>query len=390
MGGDSLPGVTALARIISGVVFLLAAMALGLPDRASALEIHQDDIAIVEPGEVVDDDLLIVGATIAMHGHVRGDVIAIGQTVQIAGRVDGDVIALGDSIQISSPIAGNLRALANRLVTVSTIQRNALVAANDLTQVPSGSIVGRLTARAGVVSLGGRVERGATISAERIAIDGHVGGVARLATESLTLGRAATIDRLELRSDAAAIRSPGARVVAEIVEPPRRFPTVERALVIWRNGWRLAIDGALIASLVAATVAGWAYPAAGAHVLDRLGRRPLATAALGLAIIVVFTLTIPLLMLSVVGTAAGVVGGAFAIVGLSAGWLVAALAIGTLADRIGRSATRLPAPLLGLGGASVLWLVGQTPRIGWPVVFVITIALIGALWSRRRPVHYRP
>lgn len=365
-------------------------MALGLPGRAAALEIHQDDIAIVEPGEVVDDDLLIVGATIAMHGHVRGDVIAIGQSVQIAGRVDGDVIALGDSIQLSSAIAGNLRAVANRLVTVAPISQNALVAARDLTQISPGAIGGRLTARAASVTLGGRVERGATISAERIAIDGHVGGVTRLATESLTLGRAATIDRLELRSDAAAIRSPGARVVAEIVEPPRRFPTVERALMIWRNAWRLAIDGALVASLVAATVAGWAYPAAGANLLDCLSRRPFASVALGLAIIVVFTLATPLLTLSVVGTAAGVIGGAVAIVLLSAGWLVAALAIGRLADRIGRSATRLPAPLLGLGGASILWLIGQTPRVGWPVVFVITIASIGALWPRRRPVHYRP
>lgn len=54
----------------------------------------------IEPGQVVEGDVVAVGGSIRVLGHVKGDAVAVGGGVELSGdgAVDGDAVAIGGSV----------------------------------------------------------------------------------------------------------------------------------------------------------------------------------------------------------------------------------------------------------------------------------------------------
>ena len=119
--------------------------------------------AILEEGEVVEDDLFIGGNDVLVAGVVEGDLFAGGQNVIISGEVYGNVFAAGNAVTVSGQIDGALfiAGYALTLEDSATIGRNVYVGGFSLDAQPESFIGRSIYGGAYQMLLNGTVERDA-------------------------------------------------------------------------------------------------------------------------------------------------------------------------------------------------------------------------------------
>jgi hypothetical protein len=123
-------GLMALARRKIGVtgVFSLVSLMLvfALPGYAIEIRNAKKDLGsiTVEPGEVVDDTLVVAGQFVNIRGTVTGDVIAFARQVNVQGTVQGNVIGFGTRVDVTGDVQGDIFAFGQ------TVQANGHVGGN--------------------------------------------------------------------------------------------------------------------------------------------------------------------------------------------------------------------------------------------------------------------
>ncbi|MGH8946592.1 MAG: hypothetical protein ACRDVL_10635 [Acidimicrobiia bacterium] len=379
-------------RSLSRACALTLSLAWGLGGTAlpaSGAETASSEIVIIQPDDVVEDDLYAGALRVLVEGEIQGDlVVAAVEEIVIEGTVTGTVTAVAPKITVDGSVGGSLRAaggeirvrggVAGDLVVAvarahldprSTIGGDVLTWAGELTT--AGSIGGDLGGWQRSLRLGGAVEGDVDVSVGTLVVSEplQVGG--DLAYRSKNEGRGLEIAEV------------GGSVVHRLPLPPnirvRALGLFGRLMLILFLSvsamvaaylWPRRTEAA-IAEVAAASLRCWLI---GAAVL----LSPLVATAV---VVVILALAPPASALSLGLVSLPII---LALFGLVLALSVAAgvPAVGRIGSILGRRADLYGAVLVGSVVAGLLWLV---PILGWLVPLVVLPLGLGGWLRSARP-----
>ena len=93
-------------RIFFSALVLLTLMTMVFASPAQAFDGRSGEKIVIEPGEIIDDDLYVTANEFTFEGTVKGDLVVFGTTILVNGTVEGDLIAAGQSVVINGAAAG--------------------------------------------------------------------------------------------------------------------------------------------------------------------------------------------------------------------------------------------------------------------------------------------
>ena len=162
------------------ILALVAAIVLALPGPAKAARFISDDMVVIGPEEVIEDDVYIAAQQVEVHGRIAGDLVVLARDVRISGQVDGDALLFAQVVDLRGTVNDDLRA-AGAIVRVQGGQvGDDLMASGYSVEVHPASTVGGDVVAAGYqIYLAGPVQGNAFLAANGVQIDGPVGGDVR-------------------------------------------------------------------------------------------------------------------------------------------------------------------------------------------------------------------
>lgn len=366
--------------LILSLVLVVVVVAVALP--AAAIEMRAGPTGRVVSNEIIDDDLYMAGALVAVDGRVRGDLVALGSTVDVRGPVDGGVLAAAASVDITGPIGAAVRAAGGTVVIRGAVGGDVVAAGATVTVAPSSRIARDAALAGGAVSVNGTIGRNVRIAGARVEISGTVGGNAVIRASEVALLPSAEI-RGDLRysSERPIEIAPGARVMGQTIRdayPARPMPSRQAA-----RGLRIVFGIAdffwmLIIALVLVAV----VPGALQTTADALRGRPWASLGWGVLLLIVVPLGIVALMVTLVGIPASLLVLLAHILALFISHAAAALALGqAVAPRL---QSRYAEAAIGVG---IIAIATNLPYVGWLLRLLVVAVGFGAvalaLWGRR-------
>ena len=176
--------------------FVVATLALALALTAApvlAFDMRASDTVTVSSGEAVDEDLYLAGRTLGINGTVNADVFAAGQTVTIGGTVANGVMVAGQTVLVNANVGHGVRAAGTTVNIGGAIGRDLLVASNDLVISDTAVITGDLAFGANTALIRGKVDGNVIGGAEKLVIEGEIGGDVNVQVGTLELKPGATI-----------------------------------------------------------------------------------------------------------------------------------------------------------------------------------------------------
>ncbi len=325
-----------------------------------------DDVSL---GGRIEGSAIMAGGRSEVAAHVMGDAVLAGGTVEVRGQVDDNVYTAGGDVRIDATVRGDVLAAGGTVL----ISRSADVA-GDMTLaggslIVDGRVGGRLSAYAGSVSIDGRIDGDVEVAAERV----------RLGPEARIGGR--LIYRSPERPEIAA----GAVIAGGVERAHRRVTGINaesgfgRVIAgVFRALWLAGV--LLIGAALILLLPGFSREAAATVRTD-----PVASLALGFAVLVAVPLAAIVLFITIIGIPLGLV----VLLGygllLMLGYVTAAVFIGDAA------LARLRRADAGQAGWRVLFLTGAllliamlrwVPWIGDAAVFVLFLVGLGAFTLR--------
>jgi hypothetical protein len=329
--------------------------------------------------ETIDHDLYVFGGTIVVDGTVDGDLTVGAGTLVVNGEVTGDVLVGSGSTEINGEVGGDVRAGSGGVTVSGVVGEDLVVAAGQIHLAGGGEVGEDFIFSAGDVVIDGTVAGSVLGSADRYANNGEVGG-----TETVSRPEGpAPEDPTQPAPPPDPIEVAGAGLI--------QFVTV----VILGGLWLLLLPGSLRASDSA------------------LRRRPLASAGIGIGLLVGYLIqVIAVLLLMILAAIAFSSVALDALSGLSI-WLgiidimvttfalvvscaflvdaVVGLALARLAMR-DWARNRWMEFVLLVAGALAVVIVTSLPVIGGIAKLVVIVLGLGAMgvavgewWTRRNP-----
>jgi hypothetical protein len=181
----SRPGALALflTRLLLARLLLASIAFAALPFNTSqaAIILTNDEAVIVQPHEVIEDDLIVFAPYVRIDGVVKGDLVAVGEEVVVEGIVEGDLIAAAKTVYLNGSANDDARLVAYAVA----LGESARVADDffDLSysvEAQAGSrIGGSLHAASRQVLLAGQVVEDALVRAGALLLEGITGGDVR-------------------------------------------------------------------------------------------------------------------------------------------------------------------------------------------------------------------
>jgi len=178
-----------------------------------AFDAREGDTITISSGEVVDDDLYIVGGTITIDGTVNGDLWAIGNAIIVNGTVKGSVMAIGRTININGDVGHAVRAAGETVIINSDVSGDVMVGCGQVNIASPATVGGDLLLGAGNARIDGVIEGIIKGGGGGVTISGEVRGNVDLKVENLTILPTANIqgDLVYTSEEEADIQS-GARI----------------------------------------------------------------------------------------------------------------------------------------------------------------------------------
>lgn len=158
-------------------VGLALLLLLGLTGTALAVDFRGGDTVTIGKDEVIDDDLVVSGATVVIDGVINGDLVAAGDNIIVNGKVNGSLIMAGRALALNGQVGGTVYS-AGAAITVgpqANIVRNLFFAGYSYTAA-SGSVIGRDNILAGYQAiLKGEVQRDLLATLGALELNGAIG-----------------------------------------------------------------------------------------------------------------------------------------------------------------------------------------------------------------------
>jgi cytoskeletal protein CcmA (bactofilin family) len=341
--------------------------------------------------ENVTGDLFAAGGWVDVAAAIGDNLIALGGIMDVNGRIGGDMLAAGGMVDVAASITDNL-VVAGGLVTVSgAVEGKLFTAAGRLRVGRTARIAGNVWVAAAATDVAGTVGGNAVISGARTTLRGNFHGDVEVRSLSLTVTDDARIrGRLVHYGPDPAHIAEGAVLdggFEQRFEPPEEEPPEEG------TGWPPIFW--ILITLGLGLLLDHALPRFVGNASERTLDYPLASLALGLAVLFVTPVMIVLLIVSVLGFAIGIA--AIAAYGtlLLLGPVVALFAAADLAGRVrpGWVETPLRRRLLFVAALVLITLIARIPYVGTPAFWGVALLGLGAatwqvyesLRAERRP-----
>ena len=405
-------------RRIWAALLILFLLALGVfqPALAKGVILKGD----VPAGQVVDNDLFLVGDSPSIDGTVHGDVYAIGSLVTINGEIDGSLFLLGEAVQINNVVQGTVYgvSLETTLGSEAALQRNLYYVGLNLITEPGASIGRDLIAWCSGAQLNGSVGRDMKAAIGPLQMINAVLdliGAPQIRLRDVIRGSAAPVWRM---SGAGALLGLAGWEAAQTVASPRDIhlePAGLRAAlqageIDWSQvgDWALNRVEDLVVLFVFGLLAAWLFPRRLIGAGQALEKKPLPALGYGLlGLVLAVNLLGVVLLLAIIFLFIGLWIGTLDLWALAlAFWSVAypALALGgaivwlfvvfgtkviaayfagdwLLRKFAPQAAHRLLAIFIGL---LIYVLLISIPMIGWVIAVAATALGIGAVWLELR------
>jgi len=334
---------------------------------ASAAAVH----ASSPEGQHMGEDVYVSGRDLTLDSNVSGDAVVMGGKVVLRGSVGGDATVAGGDIEVQSVVGGTLHAVGGEVHVDGYVRGNVRVAGGSVTLAHAAQVEGSLAVFARKITLSGFVRHYALLSGSDVYIDGVVQGDVQVLGGNLTVGRNAVIHgRLDYRGDGNVRVEPGARIAGGIAQPedsagPRR-PGV---------GTGVMLVGLIV---VAALFIGLA-PAGVRAVTRGMRAHPGWAFFIGLLVLVGVPMAIIALAVTVVGIPlALLLVCCFAMLVLL-GYLAFAVALADWAVDRSRPAPAWLRTMATVVTLIVLFVLAQTPYVGWLVWIFAAVLGTGAI-----------
>lgn len=337
-------------------------------------------------------NVYMAGAQVRPAGPVGGDFAGVGGRVIVDEPVEGDAAVAGGAVDVRAPIGDDVRA-AGASVSIESTVAGELVASGGMVTLTQDATVARgATLYGGEVRVDGRVQGPLRVGAQRIVVNGVVGGNARLEGGEIALGPQARIQGdLVYASPTPLERAEGAVVTGAVTRQagdwtPRGERRFERRFERrWEYDGTVAgwVGGVVsyLALLACGAVLLLVLPAFSSHSADRLRESPWLALAIGFGTVVAVPILALLLFITLLGIPLGIAVLALYPVLLLAGFVVGVLFIA----RLLAAALRKPEPArlarnLGWFALALLavMLVAQLPFVGGLLVALVGLLGIGA------------
>jgi hypothetical protein len=257
----------AILGVIAVTVLSVGAVAAG-GDVGS--KVVSGQTVTVAAGDTVDHDLYAFAGEVIVDGDINGDLVAFAGAVTVNGNVDGDVVTGAGQVVINGTVGGDVRAGVGDLVLNGRVGEDLLAGSGTIRISADGEVGEDLIFASGVVRIAGTVEGSVLGSASRYQNTGTVGG-----SEQVTVER------------------PGQPAVPE-------QPLPSEPVQVVGDGLRHFITVILLGAL-----AMWLVPRAVGASEETLRRRPLASAGIGIGVLVGFIIqVIAVILIMILGALA--------------------------------------------------------------------------------------
>lgn len=371
-----------LALIIAFILTLLGASA------ASAADFRTDTSITIGEGEVIDDDLYLLGTTLVINGTVNGDVFAAGTTIEINGTVNGNVSLAGNSVTIDGTVSQGARVAANDFSMAGSVGEDLLLLGNT-TAIGSSAVIGRdLILTVSTMTIDGTVERRVAGVAEEVMHNGSVGTEFDISVETLVITDDASIGGdLTYRAEKEAEIAGGAEIGGEM-----KHEMVAEATDI-DVGFSFDSIAFGIAGLIMTAVYGTAllliFPRLTLAASNQLLENPLMSIGMGIVFLIVVPVVSILVMITVVGIPLGLIALLLYGIALFSAQIFVGMTIGRLILSFIADGNRRLIQFLGLLiGLLILFGISFIPYVGpWAPLIVVILGLGGLMIAISRLRH---
>ncbi|PIT98466.1 MAG: hypothetical protein COT71_00640 [Candidatus Andersenbacteria bacterium CG10_big_fil_rev_8_21_14_0_10_54_11] len=332
--------------------------AILVPGSATAAEFLTGQQDLTSTTAPVQDDLYTAGKHVDIDEPVRDDVFAAGSTVTVRAAVGKNIFAAGETVSVTAPIGDDFHAAGTTVRISGTVAGDVFTAGRRVLIDRSAQVDGNVYAAGG-----------------EVVIEGSVGGDVRSAGQQTSVADGASIGGDLLTFGGAAPRvADGARIGGmqrhrTHTEKPRDMQAILGRWVRSTLGWFIL---AVLLLYVFPRFAQRSADTALARTGEALGAGA-AWLLLGVPIAIVLGAVVigwPAVVLTVFGTAAGMVAASALAVLFAGAWFL-------------KVVTKTAQPLLwqhALVGAVALKLVQLVPVLGGLLLLVLTTILLGAGW----------
>jgi len=164
---------------------------------AAGAETANSEFVIIQPDDVLDDDLYAGAIKVTIEGVIDGDLIAFaGEEVIIEGTVTGSVFALAPRVTINGEVGGSLRVSGNDVRINGTVGRDVVVAALDVQLDADSSVGNDLLVWAWELAALGHIGGDLTGSQHNLELAGEIEG-----DVDVSVGQLTVVDTLSVAGD---------------------------------------------------------------------------------------------------------------------------------------------------------------------------------------------
>lgn len=291
-------------RRLSPVTMVLCALALFLvlPQGASAAELTKADRYSLPAGETLKNDLIVMAGPVRIEGTLDGDLLAFCEslTIEQGGHVTGDVIVFTRRLTMNGTVDGSVRTFANSVDIAGKIGRSFMAFGEGL-ELRQGSEVGwGVLAMGKSVDLVGRVGRDVTTHADRVGLEGFVGGSFLMDGRDLTIASTAEVQgKATYRGRKEPTVEPGAKLASPL---EKIFPSRKPEYYSFHFYWETFLGYASVLAL--GTVIMLIAPS-GFRAVTREAKRP--GALIGAVVVLAVPVAAVIACITLVGFALGMV-----------------------------------------------------------------------------------
>ncbi|PIR83649.1 hypothetical protein COU18_03125 [Candidatus Kaiserbacteria bacterium CG10_big_fil_rev_8_21_14_0_10_51_14] len=358
--------------------FLALAGLLCVPIAAFAAEFRTGDQPSLPAGEVVNEDLYMVGGNVTSAGSVRGDLIAGGGTVIVNGAVSSDLLVGGGNVTILGDVGDDVRVAGGNILIQGSVGGDVVVGGGQV-NLSGSRIGGDVAVGGGMVRLDAPVSGDVRIAGGQVNINSTVNGNVEIHAEEVTLGPKAVIHgNLTYSATKEVILEEGAIVRGEtnFTEQPDVRSAAKAGLLALAS---FLFVSKFLMMLVGAFTMWLMFRRFSVELVQTAAAKPLPIMGRGLIFLIVTPIVSVALLFTIVGIPLGAVG----LLAFAAAMIAVSLASPIVLGSIVHTWIFKPAQYeiswkTILLGVVLYFLIGLIPFIGGLALFALLLLVLGA------------
>ncbi len=223
------------------------------PAQAALTRVGEEEV-VVQPHEVIEDDLVVYAPYVRVDGVVKGDLTVLGSEVVVEGIVEQDLLVAAKTLYLNGSVGDDLRvaAYAVALGEESRVADDSFTAAYSLEARPGSRNGGSVFAAARQVLLSGQVVEDVRVRSGALTLAGLtggsvfavVGGLQGVTHSSFVVDLAIEIPELEEGLQVASGAAIGGDLDHRSPDPARVSPDASIAGRVRHEPWDVATPGA--------------------------------------------------------------------------------------------------------------------------------------------------